>query len=320
MTLQRVLLRVGDFYYSTYEPHFLPQAAPKTLAAYREALTLWRSLTEDPPIDAVSNLTMATFRAELAKRAWRGKSLSPATVNKHLAAIGAILAKAGPAGPRNRDALSLIAQVPWAKPLKLPRRRPRPSPQELLGKIYAACGVAVAPAIAGVTPAAWWRAWIVVASQVGIRRQAMLSLEWSDLDLARRTLRVRAEEDKCGVERLKPLKEVVVRHLVAIRSADARVFAWPYATWRTLYREWRRIQAAAGVRRGEWYKLHALKATCGTQVARVGGAHAVRAMLDHSSIATSELYVDATEWLREAVERAPHPVEFDQLFQRQQGG
>lgn len=313
MSLQRSLLRLGDFYMTTFEPHFLCEAKDGTIEVYRQALELWKSLTTDPLLDAIDNLVVATFRTQLAKRAWRGKTISPATVNKLLRAINAVLAKAGPPGPRNRDALGWIATCPWARSLKCGRKKPRPVPLDVLGKIYAACGVAVAPAIAGVTPAAWWRALIVTASQVAVRRGGLFELLWDDIDLAAATLRVDAESDKCDEERWKPLKEVVVRHLLTIRSPSAKVFAWPYDSWRMFYREWHSIQEAAGVPASKHFKFHALKATCGTQVARVGGSHAVRVMLDHSSISTSEWYVDATESMREVIERVAHPVEFDGL-------
>lgn len=314
MAKQRMLLRLGEFFEATYEPHFLPQARAGTIDVYHEALARWRELSGDPTMEAIDNLTLASFRAKLARREWRGKVISPATVNKCLRTINALLAKAGPAGPRNRDALGLIRSCPWAKQLKVLRKKPRPVPQDILGKLYAACSIAVAPAIAGVRPTAWWRGLIVTASQVAPRRGALFDLLWEDVDLARGVLRVVAENDKEGAERWKPLKEVVVRHLVAIRSAEAKVFPWAYESWRMFYREWHRIQTSAGIPRAQHYKFHALKASCGTQLAGVAGSHAVRAMLDHSSIVTSEHYVDSTEWLREAVERMPHPVEFDGAF------
>ncbi len=96
MAQQRSLLRLGDFFSATYEPHFLPQATAGTIQVYHEALARWRELSGDPTLEAIDNLTLSAFRGKLAQRAWRGKVITAATVNKCLRTINALLAKAGP--------------------------------------------------------------------------------------------------------------------------------------------------------------------------------------------------------------------------------
>ncbi len=98
--------------------------------------------------------------------------MSTATVNKHLTAVAAILGKAGPPGTRNRDALGIISVAPWVRPLKEPRRAPRPIPLEVLGRIYAAAEIATRPSGIDVKPATWWRSFIAAAYSLGFRRGA----------------------------------------------------------------------------------------------------------------------------------------------------
>ncbi len=63
-----------------------------------------------------------------------------------------------------------------------------------------------------------WRTWVAVqvASLLGPRQNALLNVEWRDIDLCTRTVRWRAELDKRGRERVQPLpREAVFAFRVA---------------------------------------------------------------------------------------------------------
>ena len=60
--------------------------------------------------------------------------------------------------------------------------------------------------------------------------------------------------------------------------------------------------------------MHDLKRACGTRFAAIASAWVVQKRLDHSSLATSQFYVNATREEREAVERMPLPSVFEEEF------
>lgn len=326
--MARTFPTLRAYFVEAYRPHFLADARTATVAIYETTLAFWELLNPDLPLDRISNAFVGAFRTKLIAR-----GLSPHTTNKYLRALNAMLGKAGPVGPRNRDALGLLDEAPWAKPVKTPATRPRAIPLGRLGLIYRACDVARVPKADGIDPTEWWRGIIVCASQIGLRRQAlvngitfaMFASKWNE-PVA--TLNLPASLDKCGVERRKPVNKVAFdhvtrlfcshRHRMSIKyrmdEADRlHVFPWPYKSRRGFDITWHAIQDAAGIPPAEHYKFHDLKKTCGTQLGTVANAFQVRSMLDHASVATSELYCDGGEQLREAVERMPHPVEFDGL-------
>lgn len=60
---------------------------------------------------------------------------------------------------------------------------------------------------------------IVCALSTGMRRGELLSLKWRDLDLARREILIRAENEKAGRGRALPMTEDLYRELLAARAA-----------------------------------------------------------------------------------------------------
>lgn len=330
-TMARTFPTLRAYFDEAYRPHFLADAAEANLDVYSTTLAKWELLVPPLPLDEITNQWVGVFRAKLIERSL-SLGLSAHTTNKYLRTLNAMLAKAGQPGPRNRDALSLIDGSPWAKLVKTHTTRPRAIPLGRLGLIYRACDVARVPKADGIDPAEWWRGLVVCASQIGLRRQALVNgITFAMFDdreqQATAVLRLPAALDKCGVERRKPVNTIAIVHLrrllerriaalapaQLIDAGPLSVFPWAYKSRRGFDITWHAIQDAAGIPRDEHYKFHDLKKTCGTQLATVAGSFAVKSFLDHASIATSEHYCDGGEQLREAVERMPHPVEFDSL-------
>ncbi len=96
-------LTVSSFYRDYFSTLFLDDARPRTFEAYEDSIKHWKQITGDPPMPFGAAI-LAEFKIELHK------SLSPATVNKHLRHINALLAKAGPPGPGNRDGHCVATQ------------------------------------------------------------------------------------------------------------------------------------------------------------------------------------------------------------------
>ncbi len=298
---------LGEWFEAVFVRSFQAGNRPRTLKEYRLTNRKWKRNTGDPPMDQIDSLMLGEFKAWL----FDDEKLARPTVNKHLRHVHCILGKAGPPGPGNRDAVGIVPTAPWTKPLKEFRRLPRRTTPEVLEVIYKAARFANYPALDHMAAADWWRALIVLAYTSGYRHGALMGLRWSEVDLARKEIRVEAESDKCGRERIKPLHAVAIRHLVRIRIGQGPVFPWHYseATW---YRQWHRIQTKAGLDREEHVKLHDLKRTAGSIAAEHGSAFAVQRLLDHSSIRTAEWYVNPMDELRGVVDAFPIPAAFEE--------
>jgi integrase len=165
-----------------------------------------------------------------------------------------------------------------------------------------------------------WRAFL----EVGARYGELVRVAWNDFDAQQRTLRLRAETTKSGRERTVPLRDVLVREIEALRTAnvavvkrplrpDDRVFLsalgcpWPEPTT-NLMRIFLRTLEAAGIDRvdgaGKKLDIHALRHTVATRLMRNGvGMAQAQKLLGHSSIElTAKVYTHLdTEDLRAAV-------------------
>jgi integrase len=300
-------LTLVSFFRKYFARLFLDDARPRTFEAYEEALVYWRRITGDPAL-LFGAAVLAEFKIELHK------TLSAATVNKHLRAVNAILAKAGPSGPGNRDALGMLPSTPWTKGLRQDRALPRSIGDDVVSAIYAAARFARWPKCetASGWATAWWRALICFAITTGFRRGVLLALRWADIDLAGRSVRVPASIDKCHAERFKPLHAIAVRHVLAIRGGGPLVFPFDGCLL-TLHRQWHAIQDAADIATGEHIKLHDLKRFAGTRYAATSSPWVVQQMLDHSSIETSRFYVNSAEACRVAVDAFPLPDCFKEV-------
>ena len=335
-----------SFYHDVYEPEFLAGAKRTTLKEYVATLRHWRALTPNPPLGEIRSADLAEFKRALLEPTivreqnadpqmllfdpWASdrqrtlfgvgngspnrKPLSRATVNKHLRNLNAMLNKAGPRTPGNRDALGLLEVVPWTRPVKEPRRRPRPASEATVGPIYQATAAARFPDLAYVSAADWWKALIVAAYTTGCRRGSLLALLQADVEWEARQIRLEADDDKAGEERLKPISLLLMQHLFRIRTDHALMFPFPHSptTW---YRQWHRLQDAAGLRRESHIKFHQLKAACGTALARAGGSPwAIQQRLDHSTLRTSRFYINPSQEELEMIEHMPVPPAFFEDF------
>jgi len=299
-----------SFFDQWFRPEFLFQAKSGTMASYTEAIGHWErwheeGRGEEPALAAIDKRMLEEFRDWLAGRPGRkAAQLSRRTVNKTLTALVTILRYAA----EGKEALD---RVPRPRPFTLPRRLPKRVDLAALARVYQTAEYATCPIIHGVAPAAWWRAWIVVALTTGLRRGAMLSLRWDHVDLAGRSVRIEAEDDKEGCERIKGLCPEAIRHLVVIRQArDPRVFARS-CSWPALWRQWLRLQRIAGV---PHLTIHDLKRACAQLFAPRVSAHVLQEILDHADVTTAQWYVSQAHEARAAMERVELPAGFTPGF------
>lgn len=315
-------LTLRTFFESVYAPTYLAGAKPKTFAAYREAIKHWARVHGETLLRSIGVEQLAQFKAALLEGrlhnaarqvqrtffeidAHEAAPLARATVNKHLRALQAMLGKAGPPGPRNRDALAILPAAPWVKPLREPKRLPRAIRAQDLAAVYQACDAANWPKL-NVYAADWWRALLVTAYTTAFRHHALMTLEWKNVDLPAATIRIEPDGDKCLCARSKPLHRAVVLHLMRIRTNNRQVFPWPHSN-KTWYRQWHELQNLAEIPAERRFTLHDLKRTAGTIYAATSSPWVVQLMMDHSNIETSRHYIDPSDQLRLAVDTFPLP-------------
>ena len=164
--------------------------------------------------------------------------------------------------------------------------------------------------------------------EVGARYGELVRVSWGDVDLARGTLRFRAETTKAKRERVLPLRLGLVQRLTRLKvlhetvlhripAGGSPVFLtpegrpWPWHT-ANLMRIFDRVLRSAGIPKldaeGRKLDLHALRTTAGSRMARNGVPLAsTQRILGHSTPAlTARHYVDlSVEDLRGAVEGLP---------------
>jgi integrase len=211
--------------------------------------------------------------------------LSPATVNKHLRHLSHLFGSAAPAGPGNRDGLGVISAAPWTKPLRERENEIRVVDDHELAAFYEACPAALFPVVEGVKAADWWRAWIVCAITAVIRRGALWSLKWEQVDLHNRWFIVDGDGDKSGRVRRKRIHAAALDHLLRIRRPTGRVFEWPHSE-STYYRQFRRLSSLSGTD----FVLHDLKRSGLTRLASTVDAFTLQKIGDHSSVKTTQRY------------------------------
>lgn len=126
-----------------------------------------------------------------------------------------------------------------------------------------------------------------LALHTGCRRGELLSLRWADVDLANRTLAVRAAYAKSQVARTIPLNDIAVDVLRAWRPADARDDAYvfpgsdggPLDDVKTAFRALLRSAKIRG------FRFHDLRHTFASRLVQAGvDLNAVRELLGHADL------------------------------------
>lgn len=267
---------------------------------YGDCLKVWERTTNDPPIREITNETLAVFRDAALKA-----GLAPSTVNGVWRKLRAILRRVGPPVTGNPFGLELIDRVPAMKPCKVVWKMPRRLPLESLDRFYVACRTVQYPMRVGVPAPQWWQALIVLAYTTGLRKSDLLSLTFDQFDFD--SMELRTSAGKTGKFDVFPLTVAAVDHVQRIRTARNRVFAGVYGVGARFYKLLHGIQDAAGIER---FGLHDVRRTAASEIDRVRrGMGAV--LLQHAPRdVTGMSYVNATDELRECIEKVRMPIAF----------
>lgn len=302
-----------SFYHDYYLPVRLASDARQSTRDYHEVcLRRWRLVTGDPPLKSITAEMLARFRDSLTKsrglRPWQ--RMSPNSIRSMLRTLQSILDKAGPPGPRNRDAAGILSTVPWVKPPRPEDREPRIVPIELVNAAYEAAACMEFPRLDKVKPPKWWRALIVLVFNTGMRKGTVFRLRWEWVDWQNRLIAVPAASMKSRRVHVSPLNETVLRHLHSIRDDDRElIFPWPINT-RAFHDYWHSLLDLAGIPRDEHFGLHGLRRTLATTLWKTS-PQAARLALGHRSMETTiGHYVNAQAIVAAAIEDLPQPAAF----------
>ncbi len=246
-------------------------------------------------------ITSRTFALYVAKRSAEpnredGPLVSPATVNKELRALRAIVRKAHKWG--------YLPKLPEFDFLKEPGKLAVYVSPEHFAKLYEHCGAAWWSKDEPFTAAEWWRGLLVMVYMTGWRIGSLLALRWEDVDLEKRTAVSRAADNKGKRDQRVPLHPLVVEHLRTMVSFSPEVFTWDYAR-RALFDEFHAIQTAAGVKpEGPklWYGFHDLRRAFATMNAATLTPDALEALMQHKDYQTAQRYIYMARQLNPAVQ------------------
>jgi integrase len=289
-----------------YETKIAAGMEPETRTETLRTLDHFERIARPGKVAAVKTQMIDDFvakrRTEPGRK--RGDTVSPATVNKDLRHLKAVLRVAHDWG--------YLPVVPKARMLKEPKKLPRYVTPEHFAAIYRACDQADRPARQRYAPADWWRALVTLAYMTGWRVSERLALRWDDVSLENGEAITWHEDNKGRRDERVPLHPVVVEHLQRILDFGDRVFPWPHHE-RTLWSDFARIQTAAGIHlpcreRHEHtdachlYGFHDLRRAFATLNAPRLSADALQALMRHKSYLTTQRYINMARQLNQAVQ------------------
>lgn len=300
-----------SFFQTYYRSVRLARAGTCTISTFESILRRWTQLTGDPPLTEITVQTLARYQEALAQLPGKrpGSSMSANRIRSHLRHIQAILDKAGPPGPRNRDAAGLLSQVPWIRPPREEFDEPRIVSMELVGQVYNAADRAKVPRLDGVSPGAWWRALLVITWRTGLRRSSLLALKMADVQWDQACIGVRPRTIKNRRGEVCHLNPTAMEHLRAIRTERELVFEWPYALT-YFHVSFHKLQDAAGLPREKHFGLHDIRRAVGTLLWEESPQAAQLTLGHASSAVTKKHYVAKRGIVARALDRLPEPAAF----------
>lgn len=303
---------ISSFYETYFKPVRIADSPAPTRKAYEGTISIWCLLTGNPPLKEINVEMLARFKACLQKM--RGKcrvgNMAPNTVRKHLRQLQTFLDKAGPPGPRNRDAASVIpGPVPWVKPPRPEEKLPKIITPELLGQVYLATVAMEEPRLPGVKAPGWWKALLAVAFNTQLRHRTLFEMRMNEIDWCHCQLNLPPARMKAHRRQIVHLNEVAMRHLTMIRTDRELVFPW-HRSEVTFYRCFHRLQTAAGIPRKDHFGLHDLRRTAASALWEDSPAAAQYALGHRSMGTTRDHYVNGTSIVARALDALTQPAAF----------
>jgi integrase len=280
----------------------MPGAAPRTVESAESAIDHFEKLIKPVRVNAITSRTFAEYVAlrTTPPAVEEGKDprppISPATVNKELRHLRAIVRKAHKWG--------YLPKLPEIDFLKEHGKLPTYVSPEHFAKLYQHADAARWPADGHYDAADWWRALFVMAYLTGWRIGSLMALRWADVDLEGGFAVSRAADNKGKRDQRVPLHPVVAEHLKKLVCFSATVFAWDHNR-RALFLELHAIQKAAGVApegTKAHYGFHDFRRAFATMNAATMSPDALQALMQHKDYQTTQRYINMARQLNPAVQ------------------
>lgn len=273
-------LPFAEFFETVYCPMH-PGLKPTSIEQYRVALRHFDRHAGRPVLiaDLVNGDDLVT--SLMASTVAKGRSKE--TANKTRAALVAIWQYA--------YRKKWTDERPDVDKLRCPKRIPEAWTMPEFSRIVSACTMvrgSVGPVPAGL----FWRAFVLVMFDTGLRRAAALSIRMADLRADDVT--VQAKFQKHGAEQTWRLihSAGAVRDLVAADPSRELLFPWPFSDSNPLVKAFRKILKAAGLSTARGDLFHKIRKTSATHLANVAGQGFVQAHLGHSHASVTARYTD----------------------------
>lgn len=236
-----------------------------------------------PTVADLDDLVVSRYLRVRATQTWRGKPVSPASVQKDKVMLAAIWNLAA----RKR----WVAEFPELPKLKVPKRLP-------VGRAYTADDVSRlvrrAKSRKGVTggqPSAWWWSTLIWTGYLTAeRKSALLALRWGQVDTDRCEVVFLGSTRKGHTRDISRQITPDLARMLAVRRGppDALVWAWDRHP-QSLYTSMKVLCRLAGV---TYRGFHGLRRSAASYAALAGGRAAATQLLDHSDPNLQQVYVD----------------------------
>lgn len=260
-----------------------------TREAYEISLRHFLRISGDLDIRGINVRILRDFINARCSEKYRKKKLSPATVNKDLRAVRAVLNYAG-----DQD---YIQAVPSFKGLMLRQdlKAPVVLPEDCIDKMLAALdspGLVLKRRCAG-----WWKVFLWLIDELGVRRGEAMGLTWGRVDWEKGEVEIVAESSKGRRTRFLPVSGELLGILRAWYKglgdppAASSVLPWDGSELRRLYDDWHSIVEKAGVSLDSKVVPKNFRSNCGSKLIESGASTlSVKDFLGHASVTTTESY------------------------------
>ncbi|MEW4564689.1 tyrosine-type recombinase/integrase [Bremerella sp. JC770] len=276
--------------------------ADLTLRDYNSLLNRVESILSPKCIEDLDNNGVAKFRTKLmgteVKQSKDGK-LSPGSISKHIRYLKSLLSFA------RRKGYKVASHV---EPVKTWPSDTRFLPDEALRKIFAVIASVQRPTFSDspFEAADWWRGFLWVMRANGLRLSEALNMKWEDVSLDQGELYIPIQKN--GNATTLPLSEQTVAYLrKLVDLGETYVFPTDGLHEKTLYEEFHRLQALAGVSRRclladrdqehtctpscTYFGFHSLrKAFCSINAQNGMPLETLCALARHSSVTVTQKY------------------------------
>jgi len=279
---------LAEFFRSVYVPS-CKDKSKRTLTEYNTAIRLVAEILDDP-VPGTLGFSRDAFIRELRKR-----QLAAATINKHIRHVNAVLKQMGSGVPDKYTGVPAKwgSGVPakWdGVPAKL--KVPKIVSDADFQALYRAFGneTEYPKFIVRKHRPHYWRAIMHFVAVTALRREAVLGIEWCNVNTQERFLVLEPWIDKKDKRRYKPLTAELLDFMLELKGFGAVsgpkrhcVFPWVHGQ-KAWYECWNRAELAAGVKVG----LHDLKRFSGELALRAGATELeLMQHMDHANISTT---------------------------------